>query len=249
MKRGRLGKAGRAEMVPIAENRRGSQSADGRSARDLWRFEAEAWAQGYSLVAGGDEAGRGPWAGPVVAAFVILRREDPIAGVDDSKKLTRERRRELFDEIRARALAYGIGEASPREIDRLNILEATRLAFQRAFAALTPAPDFVLLDHIRLGWLRVPSRSFPKGDSLSASIAAASILAKETRDRHMEAMDQAFPGYGFGRHMGYGTPEHQEALRRLGPCEIHRRSFKPVACLCQKPVGITPSLFASEEVE
>ncbi len=217
---------------------------EGSPERHLLQFEAQAWAQGYVRVAGGDEAGRGPWAGPVVAAFVILRRDDPIPGVDDSKKLTRERRRALFDEIRARALAFGIGEASPREIDRLNILEATRMAFQRAFAALAPAPDFVLLDHIRLGWLRVPSRSFPKGDSLSASIAAASVLAKETRDRQMEELDRVFPGYGFGRHMGYGTPAHQEALQRLGPCDIHRRSFKPVARVCGEKVVETPSLFA-----
>ncbi len=211
---------------------------------DQWRFEHEAWREGYRLVAGGDEAGRGPWAGPVVAAFVILRREDPIAGVDDSKKLSREERRTLFDEIRRRAAGFGIGSASSQEIDRLNILEATRVAFHRAFESLSPAPDFVLLDHLRLAWLRVPSRSFPKGDALSASIGAASILAKETRDRHMEEMDRRYPGYGFARHMGYGTPEHLEALRRLGPCGIHRMSFKPVRRLLEAGQAAPPDLFS-----
>lgn len=211
---------------------------------DQWRFEREAWQDGYRLVAGGDEAGRGPWAGPVVAAFVILRREDPIAGVDDSKKLSRKERRRLFGEIRQRAAGFGIGSATSQEIDRMNILEATRLAFQRAYESLHPLPEFVLLDHIRLAWLRLPSRSIPKGDALSASIGAASILAKETRDRHMEEMDRAYPGYGFARHKGYGTPEHQEALRRLGPCGIHRMSFRPIRRLLESGRKAPPDLFS-----
>ncbi|HEY9069116.1 MAG TPA: ribonuclease HII [Candidatus Ozemobacteraceae bacterium] len=198
---------------------------------DLFAFEREARGEGYTRIAGGDEAGRGPWAGPVFAAFAILPHPCAITGLNDSKQLTREERRRLYEIIRAEAVAWGIGRAEPEEIDRYNILEATRLAFRRAFEALDPAPDFALLDYIKLPWMRVPHRAFAKGDSLSASIAAASILAKEARDRVMEELDGRFPGYGFAKHMGYGTPQHQEALQRLGPCPIHRRSFKPIKAL------------------
>lgn len=191
-------------------------------------LECAARAQGFALVAGGDEAGRGPWAGPVYAAFVVLPETFILPGLDDSKKLDRNARRRLYESIRLQAVAFGIGTASPAEIDRINILEATRLAFKRAFALLKPRPDYVLLDFIKLPWLKTPHEAFPKGESKSASIAAASILAKEARDQHMEEMDREYPGYGFARHMGYGTPAHQAALERFGPCRIHRRSFKPI---------------------
>ena len=193
-----------------------------------YHYEDSARAAGYQLIAGGDEAGRGPWAGPVYAAFVILDDKQRIDGLDDSKKLSRKRRRELYEQIRTRALAFGIGTASPEEIDRHNILEATRLAFQRAFAELPQSPDYVLLDFIKLPWLQLPHQAFARGESISASVAAASILAKEARDRYMEEAARLFPRYGFEQHMGYGTQAHQQALLELGPCPLHRRSFKPV---------------------
>lgn len=198
---------------------------------DMFALENEARGEGWRVIAGGDEAGRGPWAGPVFAAFVILPDPCPIIGLNDSKQLSRNERRRLFEIIRTESVGYGIGRAEPEEIDRYNILEATRLAFRRAFEALNPAPDFALLDYIKLPWMKIPHRAYAKGDALSASIAAASILAKEARDLVMEELDRRFPGYGFAKHMGYGTPQHQEALRRLGPCTIHRRSFKPVKAL------------------
>lgn len=194
-------------------------------------LERAAREAGFRRIAGGDEAGRGPWAGPVYAAMVILPERVDLVGLDDSKKLDREARRTLYQQIRERAVAFGIGTATAQEIDRLNILEATRLAFRRAFDAISPSPDYLLLDFIKLPWLKLPHAAFAKGESLSASIAAASILAKEARDLYMEEMDRIHPGYGFANHMGYGTPKHQEALGRLGPCAIHRRSFKPIAKL------------------
>ena len=178
-------------------------------------------------VAGIDEAGRGPWAGPVVAAAVILPTEDVPAGIDDSKRLSRRRRAVLFEEIRDRALV-GIGEASVAEIDALNILQATLLAMRRAVDALTTLPAHALVDGNRLPDLPCDAHAVVKGDSRSLSIAAASIIAKETRDRSMRKLADAFPGYGWERNMGYGTKEHAEALRRIGPTPHHRRSFKPV---------------------
>lgn len=196
-----------------------------------YHYETLARAGGYKFVAGGDEAGRGPWAGPVCAAMVILPEDCRIVGLDDSKKLSRSRRQALHAEITARATSYGIGWATAEEIDTHNILEATRLAFNRAFLQLQPTPDYLLLDFIRLPWLKLPHQAFARGESISASVAAASILAKEARDRLMEELAVTYPGYGFEKHMGYGTAAHQQALREFGPCAIHRRSFKPVKAL------------------
>ena len=210
-----------------------------------YKYEALARSNGYRLAAGGDEAGRGPWAGPVCAAMVILPEDCRIEGLDDSKKLSRARRRALFAEITARSLSYGIGWASVEEIDRCNILEATRLAFNRAFDQLKPAPDYLLLDYIKLPWLRLPHQAFAKGESISASVAAASILAKEARDLHMENLAREYPGYGFEKHMGYGTSAHQQALQQFGPCNEHRRSFKPVKALLEKPAN-NETLFTLE---
>ncbi len=196
-----------------------------------YRYETLARSEGYRLIAGGDEAGRGPWAGPVCAAMVILPEHSRIDGLDDSKKLSRAKRQALYTEITGQALAYGVGWASAEEIDRINILEATRLAFNRAFEQLNPMPDYLLLDFIKLPWLHLPHQAFAKGESISASVAAASILAKESRDRHMEELAREFPGYGFEKHMGYGTEAHQKALQQFGPCAQHRRSFKPVKAL------------------
>lgn len=200
-------------------------------------YENEARKAGYKLIAGGDEAGRGPWAGPVTAAMVILPDEPCIIGLNDSKKLTRNQRKELFEEIKAKAVAYGIGWASPSEIDKINILEATRLAFQRAFEQLSPSPDYILLDFIKLPWLKLPHQAFAKGETLSASVAAASILAKEARDIEMERLAIEYPNYGFENHKGYGTAFHIEALKKYGPCPLHRMSFKPIKALIDEIKG------------
>ncbi|MEN9905018.1 MAG: hypothetical protein RLZZ555_1583 [Pseudomonadota bacterium] len=182
-----------------------------------------------ALVAGVDEAGRGPLAGPVVAAAVILDDCQPIAGLADSKKLSAARREALYDEIRAKALCCSIAQASVEEIDRLNILQATMLAMQRAVAGLRLKPGLVLVDGNRLPLLEMRAEAIVKGDAKVAAISAASILAKVTRDRGLELLDRQFPRYGFARHKGYGTAEHLQALHRLGPCPEHRRSFAPVA--------------------
>ena len=178
-------------------------------------------------VAGIDEAGRGPWAGPVVAAAVILSADGVLDGIDDSKRLPRERRAELYEQIRATA-TVGIGEASVEEIDVLNILEATMLAMRRAVEALETRPSHALVDGNRLPDLACPAQAIVKGDSRSLSIAAASIVAKETRDRTMRRLARTYPGYGWEHNAGYGTREHARALETLGPTPHHRRSFRPV---------------------
>ena len=192
---------------------------------DLWVYEREAFADGVKLVCGVDEAGRGPLAGPVCAAAVILPPELVIPGLNDSKKLTDKKRRELYDVITAEAVSYGIAFASEKEIDEINILQATFLAMARAMEKLTPQPELALIDGNRARDFGLPVRTIVKGDSLSASIAAASILAKVTRDRLMEQYDEAYPQYGFVVHKGYGTKRHYEALREFGPSPIHRMTF------------------------
>lgn len=186
------------------------------------------------LVAGVDEAGRGPLAGPVVAAAVILDDHKPIKGLADSKKLTALRREKLFDEIRAKALCCSVALASVEEIDRLNILQATMLAMQRAVKGLRLKPAKVLVDGNRLPVLDVVAEAIVSGDALVPSISAASILAKVTRDRLLDELHLRHPGYGFDRHKGYGTALHMSALRELGPLPEHRRSFAPVAQLLLK---------------
>ncbi|MRD71702.1 ribonuclease HII [Rhodocyclus tenuis] len=181
------------------------------------------------LVCGVDEAGRGPLAGPVVAAAVILDPLQPIEGLNDSKKLTARRREALAELIRSRALAWAVAEASVEEIDRLNILQASLLAMQRAVAALSPAPVRALIDGNRCPELPCPAEALIGGDGLSAPIAAASILAKTVRDAGMLDLHRLYPAYGFDRHKGYPTAAHFEALRVHGPCDEHRRSFAPVA--------------------
>ena len=193
---------------------------------DLWYYEHTAQEQGYALICGVDEAGRGPLAGPVCAAAVILPPDLEIEGLNDSKKLTEKKRDALYDIITEKALAYGIAMATEQEIDEINILQATFLAMKRAVEQLSLRPSFVLVDGNRepdLGDL--PLKTIVKGDSLSANIAAASILAKVTRDRYMVEMDARYPQYGFAVHKGYGTQKHYEALRQYDACPIHRRSF------------------------
>ena len=181
------------------------------------------------LTAGVDEAGRGPLAGPVVAAAVILDDLNPIRGLNDSKKLTAKRREALFDEIRARALCFAIAEASVQEIDQINILQATMLAMKRAVEALRLPPKLVLVDGNRLPTLSIRSEAIVQGDALVPVISAASILAKVHRDRLCAAMHQRYPLYGFDQHKGYGTAQHMAALQAHGPSECHRMTFAPVA--------------------
>ena len=181
-----------------------------------------------ALVAGVDEVGRGPLCGPVVTAAVILDPRRPILGLNDSKKLTEARREKLFDEIREKALAWCIARAEVEEIDRLNILHATMLAMQRAVEGLSVVPRLALIDGNRCPVLSMPSRAVIQGDGQEPAIAAASILAKVSRDREMVLLDAQYPGYGLAQHKGYPTPVHLEALQRLGATLIHRRSFAPV---------------------
>lgn len=192
---------------------------------NLWEIE-KTWAdRGFHAICGIDEAGRGPLAGPVCAAAVILPEGLEIPGLNDSKKLTDKKRRELFPIIEEQALAYGIGWASQEEIDDINILQATFLAMSRAVKQLNIRPDLALVDGNRAPTLDLPVETVVKGDSLSASIAAASVLAKVSRDGVMLRMAEEYPGYGFEVHKGYGTKAHYEALRTFGPSPIHRRTF------------------------
>ncbi len=192
-----------------------------------WSLEA----QSPAPVCGVDEAGRGPWAGPVTAAAVILDPNSIPAGLNDSKKLSEKARDRLEVEIMASALAWGVGEASPEEICQLNIVQATGLAMRRAMAQLAIAPVFALVDGNYAFDLACPVRTVIKGDGLSLSIAAASILAKVARDRVMYQLDGVHPGYGFAAHKGYGVPAHASALRQLGPCAAHRLTWGPILAL------------------
>ena len=191
------------------------------------------------LIAGVDEAGRGPLAGPVVAAAVILDARAPIQGLADSKQLSPRRREQLFDEIRAKALCCSIAQASVEEIDRLNILQATLLAMQRAVKGLRLKPHKVLVDGNRLPSLEVLAEAVVSGDALIPAISAASILAKVTRDHLLDELHVLHPGYGFDRHKGYGTAQHLLSLQTLGPLAVHRRSFSPVARAFQRQADAT----------
>jgi ribonuclease HII len=192
---------------------------------DLLSFERQARSNGFQLIAGIDEAGRGPLAGPVTAAAVILPAGLLIKGVNDSKKLSPDTRERLFDVIMDQALSVGIGMGSPELIDRINILQATRHAMLMAVSQLVPQPDFILIDGINTIESPIPQKTIKKGDSLSLSIAAASIIAKVARDRLMRELDGIHPGYGFSGHKGYGSVLHLEAIRRLGPSPVHRLTF------------------------
>ena len=193
-------------------------------------FEDEARSRGFQLVAGVDEVGRGALAGPVVAAAVIL---DPARhfpeGLDDSKKLTPKQRERIADEILNTAVAFSVGQVEPEEIDRLNILQASRLAMTEALKQLDPCADYLLIDAVQLRELELPQKAIIHGDSISASIAAASVIAKTYRDALMRSFHEIYPQYNFARHVGYSTREHLAALREHGPCRIHRKSFHPVS--------------------
>jgi ribonuclease HII len=204
---------------------------------DLWAFERELRARGFGLIAGVDEAGRGPLAGPVVAAAVIFPAGFADSRVHDSKRLDARRREELVPVITAAAVSWAVAESSEAEIDAINILQATLRAMERAVAALTTAPDYVLVDGSIMPGVPVPGEAIIGGDGRVACIAAASILAKVHRDRLMRAHHDRWPVYGFDRHKGYGTAAHLAALAKHGPCPIHRRSFKPVRSSCTERRG------------
>lgn len=194
----------------------------------MYVYERAAIAAGHAIVAGVDEAGRGPLAGPVAVAAVILPQECYLPHLNDSKKLSHAVREELFAQIIEQAISYHVALMDAEMIDRMNILQATRTGMYEAIAALTPAPDEVLIDAVELPKLSMPSQSIIKGDAKSASIAAASILAKVTRDHLMESYDIQYPNYGFAKHKGYGTQEHIDTIRKYGICPIHRKSFDPI---------------------
>ncbi|HEX8398069.1 MAG TPA: ribonuclease HII [Pyrinomonadaceae bacterium] len=192
-------------------------------------FETEAKSKGFRFVAGVDEVGRGCLAGCVVAAAVVLDLEKPLPeGLNDSKKLSAKRREKIAEEIRQTALCYSIAQVEADEIDRINILQATKKAMISAVAGLNPAADFVLIDAVQLNDCRLPQKSIIGGDAVSASIAAASVIAKVYRDNLMRELDAVYPAYGFAKHAGYGTKAHFEALRTHGACQIHRKSFRGV---------------------
>jgi ribonuclease HII len=188
---------------------------------------------GHALVAGIDEAGRGAWAGPVVAAAVILNLPETssLREVNDSKQLSPRQRDKLYQVIIDQCVAYGIGQGSVEEIDAIGILPATRLAMTRAIQALSPQPDALIIDAVRLPQVNKPQAVFNFADAISLSVAAASILAKVTRDRRLIELDAQYPAYGFARHKGYGTPIHRAALQSVGPCDVHRKSFRPINAL------------------
>lgn len=197
----------------------------------MYAYEHEAWARGHEIVAGVDEAGRGPLAGPVSVAAVILPHDLCLPKLNDSKKLSAKVREELFDEIQEKAIAVGTALIDAQTIDRVNIYQATINGMYEAIFSLQPEPQEALIDAVPLENLPMASQSIIKGDAKSASIAAASIIAKVTRDRLMDEYDKIYPEYGFAQHKGYGTAQHIEALKKYGPCPIHRRSFEPVRSL------------------
>lgn len=196
---------------------------------DLLAFERSAKQSGYCRIAGLDEAGRGPLAGPVVAAAVVMPEGLLIPGVTDCKQVAEPERERLYDVILLNALSCGVGIADERTIDELNIYQATIVAMERALHAVSPPPDYLLIDALSLPRVSIPQKPLIKGDCRSHSIAAASIIAKVTRDRLMRALHEKFPQYHFHKHKGYGTKEHLSLLRKFGPCEAHRKSFGPVA--------------------
>jgi len=241
-------RAGAREVLRQVRRRRKENRAEGQRLRHLLRYEVELWERGVAEVAGVDEAGMAPLAGPVVAGACILPKDYRPRGIDDSKQLDPEERERLGEDIRRNAIAWATARAEVEEIDSLNIYHAGLLALTRAVRALGRAPGHVLVDARKLPQLGIPHTPIVHGDALSLTIAAASILAKTTRDALMCELDAAHPGYGFARHKGYPTPEHFQALERLGACPIHRRSFAPV----RQALGLEPTqidMFAQEEVD
>lgn len=223
---------GAQQLAGVLQRRLDALAKETRRLAGLFAYRQELFSRGARRVAGIDEVGVGPLAGPVVAAAVVLPARVELPGLNDSKKLSRVARERLDVAIREQAEAIGIGQAEPAEIDRVNILQATLRAMRRAVEALSAAPDHLLVDARTIPGVGVEQTALVGGDARDGSIAAASIVAKVHRDSLMRRFDQEHPGYGFGRHVGYGTAEHIAALQRLGPSPIHRRSFGPVAGVC-----------------
>ena len=219
---------GAQAILRAVERRRTKNRSEGQRLRQITSYERALWQAGVEHIAGVDEAGMGPLAGPVAAAAVILPCDCRIVDVDDSKKLDPKMRERLAETIRKSAVAWSVVLVEPEEIDRINIYRAGIAAMRRAVLGLQPAPSHLLVDARRLDGLPMKCEAIVKGDQKSLSIAAASILAKTTRDAVMDELDRRYPGYGFKQHKGYAVPEHWEALKRLGPCPAHRRSFQPV---------------------
>lgn len=219
-------RSGAVELVTRHRRSMEKRTRENLRLDNLLAMENKLWEAGFQFVSGIDEAGRGPLAGPVVAAAVILRPGTRIEHLNDSKKLTAARRKGLYEEIIVEALAYGIGSASPEEIDEINIHQASFLAMKRALERLSLTPDYLLVDGFPLPGSPYQQKAVKGGDALSMSIAAASVLAKVTRDEMMLNLHQDHPRYGFNSNMGYGTIEHRQALCRYGPCPVHRRSFR-----------------------
>jgi len=219
---------GTQALLREIEERRRARRVEGQRRRKLLRAERALWSAGFSRVAGVDEAGMSPWAGPIVAAAVVLPSDFDVPFIDDSKRLSAAMRAQLAGEIRSRATAWSIGSASADEIARFNLFHAGRLAMRRAVLALRPGPDALLVDARDVPGWDGPQQSLIRGDQISYSIAAASILAKTTRDAFMRELDARYPGYGFAQHKGYGVPQHRAALRALGPSPAHRLAFDAV---------------------
>jgi len=231
------GRAGARAVLQALDRRQAAGQAEERRLQRLLAHERPLWGAGFARLAGVDEAGMGTLAGPVVAAAVILPQGLRPAGLDDSKKLDEPTRERLAAEVKAGAMAWAVGQASPEEVDRLNVYRAGLLAMRRAVEALAVRPDHLLVDARRIPELAIPQLAIVKGDQKSLAIAAASVVAKTTRDALMLEEERRWPGYGFARHKGYGAPEHLEALKRLGPCAIHRRTYTPVReALGRQPV-------------
>jgi ribonuclease HII len=228
-------RAGAKAILAAVARRRAENRSEGQRLRTILRYEQELWSTGVTLVAGVDEAGMSPLAGPVVAAAVILPIGCKIAGVDDSKRLDPETRESLAPVIKSKAVAWAIGSVDPEEIDRINIYHAGLLAMRRAIEGLAVCPQQLLLDARKLRDVPLPQRAIIKGDQKSLSIAAASILAKTTRDRWMVELDAKFPGYGFAQHKGYPVRQHYRALEAQGICPIHRKSFPVIRQLLGLP--------------
>lgn len=237
---------GAQQLAKQLRNRSRDNRSEGQRLHTMLRFEIDLWLQGYNLIAGVDEAGMAPLAGPVVAGAVILPRNYKLRGLNDSKKILDEARRaEMAAQIKTDAVCWSVGFAEVEEIDQINIYHAGLLAMQRAVHGLSCPPEFVLVDARRIPNCSAPQRGIIRGDSLSATIAAASIIAKTTRDAHMIVLDAVYSGYGFASHKGYPTPEHCRILKERGALPIHRRSFAPVRqALGLDPVQ--PGLFDAE---
>jgi ribonuclease HII len=230
------GRAGARAVYEAVCKRRRENRAEGQRLRHLLRYETELWERGIERIAGVDEAGMAPLAGPVVAAAVILPKDFRPRGIDDSKQIDAEERARLAAEIKASAICWAVGIASVEEIDAINIYHAGLLAMRRAVEGLAQCPQHLLVDARKLRELAIPQDGIVRGDALSLTIAAASIIAKTTRDRMMAEFDEVHPGFGFARHKGYPTAEHFAAIAERGVCAIHRRSFAPV----RQALGLDP---------